>query len=121
MADVDKSSKTEPPTEKRLTEARAKGQFAKAPEIGMTLTLLAGLIIILALAPQKAGELAQFTRAVFENLHKINATHEGATHTLVLAYRTLFFIVLPLLLACFVSGVVAEGLQTGFRLTPKVL
>ena len=47
MSDVDKSSKTEPPTAKKLTEARSKGQFAKAPEIAMTLTLLAGLIVIL--------------------------------------------------------------------------
>ena len=50
MADVDKSSKTEPPTEKKLSESRSKGQFAKAPEIGMTFTLLAGLLIILFLA-----------------------------------------------------------------------
>ena len=42
MADVDKSSKTEPPTEKRLSESRSRGQFAKAPEIGMTVTLLVG-------------------------------------------------------------------------------
>ena len=47
MSDVDKSSKTEPPTAKKLTEAHSKGQFAKAPEIGMTLTLLAGFFVIL--------------------------------------------------------------------------
>ena len=47
MADVDKSSKTEPPTEKKLSEARSKGQFAKAPEIGMTAQLLlAGLLVL---------------------------------------------------------------------------
>ena len=47
MSDVDKSSKTEEPTEKKLSQARSKGQFAKAPEISMTTTLLAGLLIIL--------------------------------------------------------------------------
>ena len=47
MPDVDKGSKTEPPTEKKLSESRSKGQFAKAPEIGMTFTLLAGLLVIL--------------------------------------------------------------------------
>ena len=50
MSDVDKSTKTEPPTEKKkLSESRSKGQFAKAPEIGMTFTLLAGLLVILFL------------------------------------------------------------------------
>ena len=47
MSDVDKSSKTEPPTAKKLSESRSKGQFAKAPEIGMTLPMLAGLVVIL--------------------------------------------------------------------------
>ena len=51
MSDVDKSSKTEPPTAKKLSEARSRGQFAKAPEIGMTLTLLAGLVVILFYGP----------------------------------------------------------------------
>lgn len=120
-SDVDKSSKTEPPTEKKLSEARAKGQFAKAPEIGMTLSLLAGFLIILAFAPGKAGDLMELTRSIFENLHKIHATQEGAVNVLLTGYKSLFFIVLPLLFACFLAGVLAEGLQTGFRLTPKVM
>ena len=67
MSDVDKSSKTEPPTEKKLSDSRSKGQFAKAPEISMTTTLLAGLLVILFFAPQKAGELALFTKSILEN------------------------------------------------------
>ena len=121
MSDVDKSSKTEPPTEKRLSEARSKGQFAKAPEIGMTFTLLAGFLVILAFGSQKALDLAEFTRAIFENLHKIFLTQEGAVSTLVEAYKTLLFIVSPMLLACFFAALLAEGLQTGFRLTPKAM
>ena len=121
MSDVDKSSKTEPPTEKRLSEARSKGQFAKAPEIGMTFTLLAGFLVILAFGSQKALDLAEFTRAIFENLHKIFLTQEGAVSTLIEAYKILLFIVSPMLLACFFATLLAEGLQTGFRLTPKAM
>ena len=65
MADVDKSSKTEPPTEKRLSEARSRGQFAKAPEIGMTATLIVGTFIIFTWGPSKAADLMIFTRGVF--------------------------------------------------------
>ena len=53
MADVDKSSKTEPPTEKKLSEARSHGQFAKAPEIAMTATLCAGLLVLFFGLPPK--------------------------------------------------------------------
>ena len=121
MADVDKSSKTEPPTEKKLSESRSKGQFAKAPEIGMTFTLLAGLLIILFLAPSKANDMLVFTRSILENMESITTTQEGVAHTLSSSYFSMAFIVLPLLAACFLASLIAEGLQTGFRFTPKAI
>ena len=121
MADVDKSSKTEPPTEKKLSEARAKGNFAKAPEIGMTMTLLAGLLVILFWAPSRALDLVEFTRSLFENLDSITATQEGVAHTMTHSYFAMALIVLPLLVACFFASFIAEGLQTGFRFTPKAI
>ncbi len=121
MADVDKSSKTEPPTEKKLSESRSKGQFAKAPEIGMTFTLLAGLLIILFLAPSKANDMLVFTRSILENMESITTTQEGVAHTLSSSYLSMALIVLPLLAACFLASLIAEGLQTGFRFTPKAI
>ena len=121
MADVDKSSKTEPPTEKKLSESRSKGQFAKAPEIGMTFTLLAGLLIILFLAPSKANDILVFTRSILENIESITTTQEGVAHTLSSSYFSMALIVLPLLAACFLASLIAEGLQTGFRFTPKAI
>ena len=59
MADVDKSSKTEPPTEKNSMNQDQRGSSLKAPEIGMTFTLLAGLLIILFLAPSKGKRYAR--------------------------------------------------------------
>lgn len=121
MADVDKSSKTEPPTEKKLSESRSKGQFAKAPEIGMTFTLLAGLLIILFLAPSKANDMLVFTRSILENMESITTTQEGVAHTLSSSYFSMALIVLPLLAACFLASLIAEGIQTGFRFTPKAI
>ena len=121
MADVDKSSKTEPPTEKKLPESRSKGQFAKAPEIGMTFTLLAGLLIILFLAPSKANDMLVYTRSILENIESITTTQEGVAHTLSSSYFSMALIVLPLLAACFLASLIAEGLQTGFRFTPKAI
>ena len=121
MADVDKSSKTEPPTEKKLNDSRAKGQFAKAPEIGMTFTLLAGLLVILFLGPSKGLEMLTFTRSIFENIDSITSTQEGVSHTLTSSYFSLALIVLPLLAGFFLASLIAEGLQTGFRFTPKAI
>jgi len=121
MADVDKSSKTEPPSEKKLNEAYSKGNFAKAPEIGMTATLLAGLIVIAFWGPSKALELSTFTKAIFENLDNIVSNQEGTAELLKQSYLIMAVIVLPMLVACFVAAVAAEGVQTGFRFTPKAI
>ncbi|MDG0963575.1 MAG: EscU/YscU/HrcU family type III secretion system export apparatus switch protein [Opitutales bacterium] len=121
MSDVDKSSKTEPPTAKKLAESRSKGQFAKAPEIGMTLTLLAGLVVILFYGPDKAREVMSFTKSIIENLHTINANQEGIATTLQDAFLLLGIVVFPMLSLTFIAAFVAEGLQTGFRLTPKAM
>lgn len=121
MSDVDKSSKTEPPTAKKLSEARSRGQFAKAPEIGMTLTLLAGLVVILFYGPGKAKDVMAFTKSIIQNLDKINATQEGMSRILIDSFTMLGLVVFPMLALTFVAAFVAEGLQTGFRLTPKAL
>ena len=121
MSDVDKSSKTEPPTEKKLSEARSRGQFAKAPEIGMTATLLAGLLVLFFWAPAKAGELMLFTKSIFQNLSSIQATQEGMSTMFSESYLAMGLIVLPMLVGCFFASLLAEGLQTGFSLTPKAL
>jgi flagellar biosynthetic protein FlhB len=121
MADVDKESKTEAPTEKKLAEARSKGQFAKAPEIGMTVTLLAGLLVLFFWAPSKAGDMMMFTKSIFENLNSIDFSQEGMASTLGDSYVALGLIVLPILAACFVAALLAEGVQTGFSFTPKAM
>ena len=121
MSDVDKSTKTEPPTEKKLSQSRSKGQFAKAPEIGMTFTLLAGLLVILFFAPSKALEISMFAKSIMENLDSITLSQEGVVSTLEESYFSLANIVIPMLVACFFAAFIAEGLQTGFRYTPKVI
>jgi len=121
MADVDKSSKTEPPTEKKLAESRSRGQFAKAPEIGMAATLLAALLVFVFWAPQNSLQIFSFTRYILENLNLIISQQEGATNILAESYTVLGFVVLPLLVACFFASLLAEGTQTGFSFTPKAL
>lgn len=121
MSDVDKSSKTEPPTEKRKSEAKNKGQFAKAPEISMTLTLLAGLLCMIFLAPSKAAQLRNFTKSIFENLNSIYLNQEGAAFVLSESYWQIFTIVWPLLFCCFIAALISEGTQTGFSFTPGAM
>jgi flagellar biosynthesis protein FlhB len=121
VSDVDKSSKTEPPSEKKLSDARSRGQFAKAPEIAMTTTLLAGFLVLFFWAPTKSKELMLFTMSIFENLDSIQATQEGFSAVFNNSYIAMGLIVLPMLASCFLAALLAEGVQTGFSLSPKAL
>ena len=121
MSDVDKSSKTEPPTAKKLAKAKNQGQFPKAPEISMTLTLLAGLLCILFFAPAKAALLRDFTIGIFENLESIRLNQEGVAYTLTESYWQLAFTVWPILAFCFFAAFISEGCQTGFSYTPGAI
>ena len=121
MSDVDKSSKTEPPTAKKMSDAHAKGQFAKAPEISMTLTMLAGLVVILFYGPSKSLDVMNFTKSIIQNLDKINFSQEGIAVVMQDSFSFLGLIVFPMLALTFIAAFIAEGLQTGFRLTPKAL
>ena len=121
MSDVDKSSKTEPPTAKKLAKAKNQGQFPKAPEISMTLTLFAGLLCILFFAPAKAALLRDFTIGIFENLESIRLNQEGVAYTLTESYWQLAFTVWPILAFCFFAAFISEGCQTGFSYTPGAI
>ena len=85
----------------------------------MTTTLIVGTFIIFTWGPEKAGDLLIFTRSIFENIDSITATQEGVGHTLTQSYFSMALIVLPLMVGCFFASLIAEGLQTGFRFTPK--
>ena len=86
-----------------MSEAYAKGSFAKAPEIAMTATLLAGLIVITFWGPGKALDLSAFTKTIFENLNSIVATQEGTANLLQQSYILMGLIVIPMLVSCFLQ------------------
>ncbi len=87
----------------------------------MTFTLLAGLLIILFFGPGKAEDMLLFTRSLLENIDSITSTQEGVAHTMQSSYFSMGMILAPLLVACFLAALIAEGLQTGFRFTPKAI
>ncbi|KAF0096128.1 MAG: flagellar biosynthetic protein FlhB [Puniceicoccaceae bacterium 5H] len=121
MADQDKSSKTEDPTPKRLREAYEQGNFPKAPEVGAAFSLAAAFAVLAFQAPHKAEQLQLFSKTLFYRMSEFNVNLEGATFwSQRLAKEGIGFL-MPLLGAVTLSAVIAGGLQTGFRLSPKAL
>ena len=64
----DRASKTEEPTARRLSQAHAKGQFAKSEELTMTSMLFALLIMVAFHIPSFAAKYMEFGRHMFANI-----------------------------------------------------
>lgn len=117
----DKSSKTEEPTSKRVNEAFKEGRFAQAPEIAVVFGLVASFVLILFLGAKIGYKLAVFMSTLLGGLGdyvlKPDMVVMNARGTVYAAAGLLA----PIMLTVVVFSILAGGLQSGFKLTPKVL
>jgi flagellar biosynthetic protein FlhB len=121
MSDNDNDQKTEQPTEKKLQEAAERGQFARSPELTVVITLAAALGVLAFTARTSAENVMQYAASMFSRLTiaPINAS------TVVSQMGEMMMVVgkilAPLLVACVGAALLANGLQSGFQLSPKVV
>ena len=121
MADdsQDDSQKTEEPTQKRLTEAREKGQIARSQEVNHWFMILAFAILVGVLAPGAADGVTRTLQSFIERPHMM-AVDGGALgpllrETVARLGRALALPALVALLAAAAAGLV----QTGFLLSAE--
>ena len=121
MADTDQENKTEQPTEKRLKEARDRGQFARSPDLGLAVGLLVSAVMVAKVIPGQARQIAEIATVVFSHLSEVELRLDAAPALTKLAVTTMVGLCLPVMVACSLGGVLVSGLQSGFRFTPDLL
>ncbi len=111
MAGQDDSDKTEKPTQKKLRDARRKGDVAKSRDLGSTAGL-AACYLLAVLAAGWAGErIAALMDAVFAALHQ---PFEQAVMTVgAQALQVLLALAAAVVLPVAAAGAAAEFLQVG--------
>ena len=115
--------KTEPPSPKKLRDARQKGQVAKSQEVVMTATMFAAIAYIWATwstTLSKLIELFDVSAMLTKGDFRVNAI-QG----IVMAARTSMIIVLPLLGLVMAAAIASNYLQIGSifsfeSITPKL-
>jgi flagellar biosynthetic protein FlhB len=121
MSDTDQDSKTEAPTDRHVTEARNKGQFAKSPEISVVAMLaatLGALSLTLSSAAQDVGSLAVNIFAQLGSIQIASNTLPSQVSDILLVIGK---VLLPIMGAAVLAALISGGLQTGFRFTPEVI
>lgn len=125
MADSDKSSRTEEPTEKRKAEARREGQVAMSRDVGTAAILMGGIGFLAIGVPIGMRQLTEVTRrglslSFDESFWK--ALTPEHIHTIIVQNSvTTLFLILPILGVIAFMGTGASLAQTGFMWRPNAL
>ncbi len=119
--DQDKSSKTEQPTSKRLDEARSSGNFARAEEVQVVFGLMAAFVILFFYAKEVSVSMAMNMQGVLGNLGEFPFNRTMAIATGRDGLGAMLFLISPVCAAGIFASILAGGLQSGFRLSPKAL
>ncbi len=117
----DQDQRTEPATDRKRSEAFARGQFARSPDVQVAFTLTAALIVMLFSAPEMARSVRDFAAYTFQNLGRVTLSNDLMLARVLDAMHRCLALATPMLIACFVAAVLGGGAQTRFRLTPKVI
>lgn len=117
----DDAQKTEEPTQKKLDDARRRGQVAVSREINTWLMLLSGTLAVAMMAPWIMTQLRLAFLPFVESPHRISLDLGSAVQrmeaTLIDVIAVLF---LPLLLF-FIAALLGPVLQNGFVFSPKAI
>ncbi|MFP4282248.1 MAG: flagellar biosynthesis protein FlhB [Opitutales bacterium] len=121
MADKDGGEKTEEPTSKRMKEIYDGGDFAKVPEVSAAAIVLIGFVLWRWQGEDLVRMFLDFTRAWFRELNVEVLTPAGLIVN-ARAFISAFLLSMSGLFgAVLFAAVVANGAQTGMRLSPKAL
>lgn len=115
----DDANKTELPTAKRLSEARDRGQFARAPDLQLVAVLAAATLGITVLGPELCDRVASAAVGIFANIGRNEIRAEAVYDWSYDSVRFLFSTVMPMIGFCALAGVMVGGVQSGFNLAWK--
>ncbi len=124
--DQDDSQKTEEPTQRRLEQAREKGQVAKSQEVTHWFMILAMALIIGVFGDSFVGGVASSLYKLIANAHSIRVAGVFELRDVILETFTniglaVMMPVAVILLAAFTAGIIQNGLMFSTEaVTPKL-
>lgn len=119
MADHDQEQKTEQPTEKRLSEAHERGQFARSHEFSILFPIAAVLGVLMLTAQSASRDVAEYAIGMFTSFAHTSVQRDTVMVQLGGAMFTFGRVIAPVLVGVVIAAVLAASIQSGFRLTPK--
>lgn len=110
----DDSEKTEEPTQKKLDDARQKGQIPTSREVNHWIMFLAAAIFVLGLSPGLGSGVASALAGFFAHAHAIDATGPALPDLLLQIFAEIGLVIAPLVALLLVFAFAAGVIQNGF-------
>ena len=121
MADEDKSSKTEKPTGKKISEAKSKGSVPRSKEMTSAISLISALIALYATSGMILTTMKRNMREIFGGLASIDLSYAGAHTLMIKEFGYIAVILAPFLLIVLTAGVLVEMSQGGLNISSEKL
>lgn len=119
--------RTEPATEKKLTDARKEGQVAKSKEVGNALSLLAMFLVIKLWAGHMGIQFMEVFSTVYKEMPDtiINWGGYVPQNDMLLVFRQMFiqilYLIAPIFVIAFIVAILGDVIQVKWMVTGKPL
>ena len=119
MSEEDPSQKTEDPTERKLSDAKKKGQVAQSQEVKSWMILLGGLAGLIVMVPFMGSNIFNAARPFIESPHAITADFAGMQPLLATVVGKFGLIVAPIMGLLFLISIFSNIAQFGLIFAPE--
>jgi flagellar biosynthesis protein FlhB len=113
--------KTEEPTQKKIDDARKRGQIWKSRDLTGVCVFLVGFGALKFSWPYVQGEITKLFHLAFEELARPALRRETIVAFIYHGVLSTLFLSLPVMGACMIIGIVVEFLQVGPLLSMQVI
>lgn len=113
--------KTEQPTQRRLEEAWANGQFARSAEVQTVFVLGGGMFALMFSGHETWQVLVRTMGGTLGHLHEVPMTPAAIQGYLLKSMMVVGYCVWPVVSATAIAGLLAGGMQSRFRTASEAL
>jgi flagellar biosynthesis protein FlhB len=119
MSSDETGERTQPPTERRRREARARGEVARSADLVAALVLLSAMVTLWWLGPSLGTEITGMMREGLSATPRATLTEQAASAIFARLAIRVAGASLPMLLLVMTVAVAANLIQTGFLWVPS--
>jgi flagellar biosynthetic protein FlhB len=121
FAKSEDEGRTEEPTEKKLREAREKGQVAKTQELPQAVVVIFGFLVIFFFSSLIYSSLESITKYYLSSFAKQSLTLRSISNDFMIIIIQCGKILLPIFIAAAIGAIIGETSQVGFQISSHPL